>query len=486
MPDTNREFDIPVLTDVLVPGKSVPASSATPTPTPAPRADGLPVLQPQAAPETAGSGLPPAETHAPLSTAYDAPAGAAGADALPVARLAPGPDETRLRQARPPAADGALGEAGEVPAAPAEPHAPAPAAGAAAPDVPDVPDVPAPFVAPEPAVPHELAGAPQPEPAADPELNASGARFASPDTAARPQSAEAAPASDVPDAPFAPEPATPQASTAAPEPVAAPEEARAPLTPPAHSGLSDAEAAFVAPEPAVAPEFAAMPEPLAAPQPGVASVTSPPAAAPHEAGAAPLVGDDEHDAPDDGSLAYALADPEQAAEQRDAGPVAAGGRDASGIAAAVDAPADSDVVARTESALHAIEAMPPAAFAELTPFGADEPMPARFADQEAPPPAELQHGAPEPLPVAAAPAPVAPAVDARRLAERLHGRVAGYLAGEGRALIDARCRELVQQHAAALAEEVSQQVLLALAPEIEQWVSEAVGEALADHPPPPA
>ncbi|MCQ0038954.1 hypothetical protein NAL89_21515, partial [Burkholderia glumae] len=85
MPDTNREFDIPVLTDVLVPGKSVPASSATPTPTPAPRADGLPVLPPQAAPETAGSGLPPAETHAPLSTAYDAPAGAAGADALPVA-----------------------------------------------------------------------------------------------------------------------------------------------------------------------------------------------------------------------------------------------------------------------------------------------------------------------------------------------------------------------------------------------------------------
>ncbi|WP_246795746.1 DUF2486 family protein [Burkholderia perseverans] len=663
MPDANHEFDIPVLTDVLVPGKPVPARSATQPEAPPPRAGDVPDLPPEVAPELAASGLPPVEARTALSTAYDAPAGAAGADALPVSRLAAGAEEAgraegpavlremeawASRSEVSPQARAALPEATFVapepapahtseatishqvelapqvaadepplPAAEAAPaglHASPPEAREAEPDVPD-----APFVAPEPMVPPELAGAPEPlpEPAVDTALNASEAQFVAPEplapqalpkssealgsleptgheaVAAEPEQSvarhepaaapvpvaepeshippeptiEAAPdwpeawsapsepavqqeftatpepvtphepaaasalaaepephipsepageaASNAPEAhspelaaaqqfavepeavypqeaaakaepraekaPFvSPEPPLPQALAAAPEPLAS-------SAPPAHAEPSASEAVFVASEPAVPQEFAASPEPLFPPKPDAASVTSSPAPTLHEAVEAPLVRDDEHDAPDDASLAYALTNPEQAAGPGDAEPDATGNH--FGIAAAPVGeapPADSDVVARTESALHAIEAMPPAAFAELTPFAADEPMPARFAGHEAPPPVELQHGAPEPLPAAVPPAPAAPAIDAQRVAERLHGRVAGYLAGEGRALIDARCREVVRQHAAALAGEVSQQVLLALAPEIERWVSEAIGEALTDREPPSA
>ncbi|MBI0327574.1 DUF2486 family protein [Burkholderia plantarii] len=658
MPDANHEFDIPVLTDVLVPGKPVPARSATQPEAPPPRAGDVPDLPPEVAPELAASGLPPVEASVALSTAYDAPAGAAGADALPVSRLATGADEARRPEARElvaevPAAPGetegrgsaresevlpqaraalpeatfvapepvptpestifhqteptpqGAAEASPLPeAAPAGLHAPPLEAHEAEPDVPD-----APFVAPEPVVPSELAGAPEPlpEPAVDTALSASEAQFAPPEPLAPPELAGASEsrvspepaahqdvsalseppvvphepvplpvaepespisrepavemAPDSPEARFAPsgpeapqefieasEPVTPPELAAAQEPAVGPVAEAAPhapeayspelaaaqpfavepeavcppevaakvapfaenppfespeprvprelaaapeplaaSAPPAHTEPSASEAVFVAPEPAVPQEFAASPEPLAPSKPDAASVTSSPAPALHEAVEAPLVRDDEHDAPDDASLAYALTNPEQAAEPVDAEPAVTGSHP--GI---VDAPisevslAGNDVVARTESVLHAIEAMPPAAFAELTPFAAAEPMPARFADHEAPPPVELQHGAPEPLPAAAPSAPAASAIDAQRVVERLHGRVAGYLAGEGRALIDARCREVVQQHAAALAGDVSQQVLLALAPEIERWVSEAIGEALADREPPSA
>ncbi|AJK47459.1 DUF2486 family protein [Burkholderia plantarii] len=637
MPDANHEFDIPVLTDVLVPGKPVPARSATQPEAPAPRAGDVPDLPPEVAPELAASGLPPVEARAALSTVYDAPAGAAGADALPVSRLATGaeeagraevpaaPRETEERASKSevsPQERAALPEAtfvapGSVPAhtpeattsrqvelapqvAADEPPLPESEATPAGPHVSptgareveqDGPD--APFVAPEPGVPPELAGAPEPlpEPPVDTVPNASEARFvppeplapqelarapgalvspepsahqevaAMPETPVAPHEREAAPAPVAdPESHISPEPdaeAPPRAFTAAPEPAAAresvvepseptveaapnapeahfpelaaarqfgvepdavyPQEAAArveplaenppfgsaeppvpqalaaapePLAssaPPAHVEPSASEAVFVASEPAVPREFAASPEPLSPLKPDAASVTSPPAPTSHEAVETPLVRDDEHDAPDDASLAYALTNPEQAAEPVDAERAAAGSKLGTADAPVSEtSPADNEVVARTGSALHAIEAMPPAAFAELTPFAADEPMPARFADHEAPPPVELQHGGPEPLPAVASLAPAAPAIDAQRVAERLHGRVAGYLAGEGRALIDARCREVVQQHATALAGEVSQQVLLALAPEIERWVSEAIGEALADREPPAA
>lgn len=59
MPDAHNEFDIPVLTDVLVPGKSVlarrPWQAADAAP---PHAIDLPELPPEVPPELAASGLP--------------------------------------------------------------------------------------------------------------------------------------------------------------------------------------------------------------------------------------------------------------------------------------------------------------------------------------------------------------------------------------------------------------------------------------------
>ncbi|WP_186215025.1 DUF2486 family protein [Burkholderia gladioli] len=401
MPDAHNEFDIPVLTDVLVPGKSVlarrPWQAADAAP---PHATDLPELPPQVPPELAASGLPTLGGGAGLSTAYGAPAGA-GADALPASHLAPGEPA-------------ALAPRGRV-------SSPATAQGAEAPAEPV-------FVAAEPVtVPPEFAGEPQPL------LEAHEASVAS-----EPDPAEAA---------FvAPESSIPQEFSASPAPLVEPQ--AAPLE------STQAEAVFVAAEPAVPQEFAAAPQPL------------PVEAVPAEMEARPDPRDDEHDAPDNAPLAYAL----DGASQE---PAAASATPHGEALHRAPVPPD-DLAARTESALHRVETLAPAAFAQLSPVAAETPVPARFADVEALPPAELIGAAQaEPGPPPAAP------IDSRHIAERLQGRVADYLSGEGRALIDARCREAVQQHAAWLVGEVSQQVVTALAPEFERWVAEAVDEALA-------
>ncbi|ATF86626.1 DUF2486 family protein [Burkholderia gladioli] len=401
MPDAHNEFDIPVLTDVLVPGKSVlarrPWQAADAAP---PHATDLPELPPQVPPELAASGLPTLGGGAGLSTAYGAPAGA-GADALPASHLAPGEPA-------------ALAPRGLV-------SSPATAQGAEAPAEPV-------FVAAEPVtVPPEFAGEPQPL------LEAHEASVAS-----EPDPAEAA---------FvAPESSIPQEFSASPAPLVEPQ--AAPLE------STRAEAVFVAAEPAVPQEFAAAPQPL------------PVEAVPAEMEARPDPRDDEHDAPDNAPLAYAL----DGASQE---PAAASATPHGEALHRAPVPPD-DLAARTESALHRVETLAPAAFAQLSPVAAETPVPARFADVEALPPAELIGAAQaEPGPPPAAP------IDSRHIAERLQGRVADYLSGEGRALIDARCREAVQQHAAWLVGEVSQQVVTALAPEFERWVAEAVDEALA-------
>ena len=408
MPDAHNEFDIPVLTDVLVPGKSVlarrPWQAADAAP---PHATDLPELPPQVPPELAASGLPTLGGGAGLSTAYGAPAGA-GADALPASHLAAGEPA-------------ALAPRGLV-------SSPATAQGAEAPAEPV-------FVAAEPVtVPPEFAGEPQPL------LEAHEASVAS-----EPDPAEAA---------FvAPESSIPQEFSASPAPLVEPQ--AAPLE------STRAEAVFVAAEPAVPQEFAAAPQPL------------PLEAVPAEMEARPDPRDDEHDAPDNAPLAYAL----DGASQE---PAAASATLHGEALHRAPVPPD-DLAARTESALHRVETLAPAAFAQLSPVAAETPVPARFADVEALPPAELI-GAPQAEPVP----PPAARIDSRHIAERLQGRVADYLSGEGRALIDARCREAVQQHAAWLVGEVSQQVVTALAPEFERWVAEAVDEALARRDAPPS
>ncbi len=477
MPDAHNEFDIPVLTDVLVPGKSVlarrPWQAADAAP---PHATDLPELPPQVPPELAASGLPTLGGGAGLSTAYGAPAGA-GADALPASHLAAGEPA-------------ALAPRGLV-------SSPATAQGAEAPAEPG-------FVAAEPVtVPPEFAGEPQPLPEAHEASVASEptqaeAAFVAPEPTSTPPefAGESQPLPEAHEASAASEPTQAEAAFVAPEPTSTPPEFAAEPQPwPASheastfSGPDPAEAAFVAPESGIPQEFSASPAPLVEPQSAPLESTQaeavflaaepavpqefaaapqplPVEAVPAEAEARPDPRDDEHDAPDNAPLAYALDGASQEPAAASATP--------QGEALHRAPVSPDDLAARTESALHRVETLAPAAFAQLSPVAAETPVPARFADVEALPPAELIGAAQaEPVPPPAAP------IDSRHIAERLQGRVADYLSGEGRALIDARCREAVQQHAAWLVGEVSQQVVTALAPEFERWVAEAVDEALA-------
>ena len=71
--------------------------------------------------------------------------------------------------------------------------------------------------------------------------------------------------------------------------------------------------------------------------------------------------------------------------------------------------------------------------------------------------------------------------DAEQLAERLRVRFAGYLREEGRAVIEARCREALQEHTSWLVRQVTREVALALEGEVVGWVRDAVREELAAH-----
>lgn len=68
--------------------------------------------------------------------------------------------------------------------------------------------------------------------------------------------------------------------------------------------------------------------------------------------------------------------------------------------------------------------------------------------------------------------------DAERIAERLRGRVGAYLTGEGRELIEARCREALAEHAGWLISHVTREVALALETQMQAWVREVVSEEM--------
>jgi Protein of unknown function (DUF2486) len=82
---------------------------------------------------------------------------------------------------------------------------------------------------------------------------------------------------------------------------------------------------------------------------------------------------------------------------------------------------------------------------------------------------------------ARAPAPAAPLhnLDADVLADRLRGRFASYLTGEGRAVIEARCRDALQDHTTWLVNQITREVALTLETEMTGWVREAVNEEIA-------
>jgi hypothetical protein len=72
-----------------------------------------------------------------------------------------------------------------------------------------------------------------------------------------------------------------------------------------------------------------------------------------------------------------------------------------------------------------------------------------------------------------------PTLDADAIAERLHGRFRGFLTGEGRGIIEARCRDAVQQHTSQLVSQITREVAQTLEAEMTDWVREAVEEEIA-------
>ncbi|RAS36027.1 DUF2486 family protein [Paraburkholderia bryophila] len=72
-----------------------------------------------------------------------------------------------------------------------------------------------------------------------------------------------------------------------------------------------------------------------------------------------------------------------------------------------------------------------------------------------------------------------PTLDADLIAERLRGRFAGFLTGEGRGVIEARCRDALQEHTGWLVSQITREVALTLETEMTAWVREAVEEEIA-------
>ncbi|NYH22250.1 DUF2486 family protein [Paraburkholderia bryophila] len=70
-------------------------------------------------------------------------------------------------------------------------------------------------------------------------------------------------------------------------------------------------------------------------------------------------------------------------------------------------------------------------------------------------------------------------VDADLIAERLRGRFASFLTGEGRDVIEARCRDALQEHTGWLVSQITREVALTLETEMTAWVREAVEEEIA-------
>jgi hypothetical protein len=70
-------------------------------------------------------------------------------------------------------------------------------------------------------------------------------------------------------------------------------------------------------------------------------------------------------------------------------------------------------------------------------------------------------------------------LDVDVIAERLRRRVAGFLAGDGRSVIEERCRETLHAHTGWLIDQITREVALTLEDEMTAWVREAVVEEIA-------
>jgi hypothetical protein len=70
-------------------------------------------------------------------------------------------------------------------------------------------------------------------------------------------------------------------------------------------------------------------------------------------------------------------------------------------------------------------------------------------------------------------------LDADAIAERLRERFAGFLAGDARSVIEARCRDALQQHTSRLVGQITDEVVRTLETEMTGWVREAVADEIA-------
>jgi Protein of unknown function (DUF2486) len=110
--------------------------------------------------------------------------------------------------------------------------------------------------------------------------------------------------------------------------------------------------------------------------------------------------------------------------------------------------------------------------------------PARSAIESAAPtaspsPAAAAHAAAPTAPVpVTGPGPGITDYDANLIAERLRGRFASYLTGEGRSLIEARCHDAFHEHTTRLVSQITREVSMALESELTGWVREAIQEEL--------
>ncbi|MGN6666996.1 MAG: DUF2486 family protein [Trinickia sp.] len=78
----------------------------------------------------------------------------------------------------------------------------------------------------------------------------------------------------------------------------------------------------------------------------------------------------------------------------------------------------------------------------------------------------------------------AAAFDARDIefiAERLRSRFSTYMRQDARGMIEARCRDAVEEHTNWLVRQVTREVVNALEQEVAGWVRDAVSEELARH-----
>jgi len=69
--------------------------------------------------------------------------------------------------------------------------------------------------------------------------------------------------------------------------------------------------------------------------------------------------------------------------------------------------------------------------------------------------------------------------DADALVERLRGRCLTWLAGEGRAVVETRCRAALHEHSNWLVGQITREVGLALETELAGWVRDAIRDEAA-------